>query len=92
LSRRKLAWIVVGVIVAHVAVFLAVARINPLPKTQFIPPPNFGFKQTTYVDPVNGERTVEREFRVSTKLAKPGTYEGQRKIEAWEAKPEVARQ
>ena len=92
MSRRKLTWIVVGVILAHIAAFLAVARINPLPKMQFIPPPNFGFKQTTYVDPVNGERTVEREFRVSTKLAKPGTYEGQRKIEAWEAKPEVARQ
>ena len=92
MSRRKLAWIVVGVIVAHVAAFLVVARINPFPKINFIPPPNFGFKQTTYADPASGERTVEREFRVSTKLAKPGTYEGQRKIEAWEAKPEVARQ
>jgi hypothetical protein len=82
----------VCVIVAHVAAFLAVARINPLPKTHFIPPPNFGFKQTTYVDPASGERTIEREFRVSTKLAKPGTYEGRRKLEAGEPKPEVAKQ
>ena len=92
MSRRKIVWIVVCVIAAHVAAFLVVARINPLPKTHFIPPPNFGFKQTTYVDPVNGERTIEREFRVSTKLAQPGTYEGRRKMESGEVKPEVAKQ
>ena len=92
MSRRKIAWIVVCVIAAHVAAFLVIAGINPLPKTHFIPPPNFSFKQTTYVDSLNGERTIEREFRVSTKLAQPGTYEGRRKGEAGGAKPEVARQ
>jgi hypothetical protein len=91
-SRRKIAWIVVGVIVAHFAAFLLIAHINPLSKTPFIAPPNFGFKQTTYVDPVSGEKTIEREFRVSTKLAQPGTYEGQQKIEEEKSKPEVARQ
>ena len=92
MSRRKLTWIVAGVILAHVVAFRVIARINPLPKVHFIPPPNFGFKQITYVDPENGEKTIEREFRVSTKLAQPGTYEGQRKIESGEAKPEVAKQ
>ena len=92
MNRRKLTWIVAGVILAHVVGFLAVARINPLPRTHFIPPPNFGFKQTTYVDPVSGERTIEQDFRVSTKLARPGTYEAPRKIDAGEAKPEVAKQ
>jgi hypothetical protein len=92
LSRKKLAWIIAGVILAHVAAFLVIARINPLPKTHLIPPPNFGFKQTTYVDPMNGERTIEREFRVSTNLAQPGTYDRQRRNEAGQAKPEVARQ
>ena len=92
MSRRKIAWIVVGVILAHVVAFLMVARINPLPKAHFIPPPNFGFKQTTYVDPASGERTIEREFRVSTKLAQPGTYEGRSKMETSQVKPEVAKQ
>jgi hypothetical protein len=82
----------VGVILAHVVAFLVVARINPLPKVHFIPPPNFGFKQTTYVDAASGERTIEREFRVSTKLAQPGTYEGRLKMENREVKPEVAKQ
>jgi len=92
LSRRTIAWIVAGVIGAHFAAFLIIARINPLPKTLFNPPPNFGFKQTTYIDPVSGEKTIEREFRVSTKLAQPGTYEEPQKIGAEKPKPEVARQ
>jgi len=92
LSRRRITWIVAGVILAHVAAFLIIARINPLPKTRFIPPPNFGFKQTTYVDPASGEKTIEREFRVSTKLAPTGTYAERQKSEGKEPKPEATQQ
>ena len=55
--------------------FAVVGRMRTLPKVKYIPPPNFGYKQTTYVDPATGEKTIEREIRVTTKLAPPGVYE-----------------
>ena len=73
MSWRTIAWIVAGVVAAHIAAFFVVGKWRALPKSPQIPPPNFGFKQTTYVDPKTGEKTVEQEFRVSTKLTPRGT-------------------
>ena len=79
MSRRKIAWIVLAVVAAHLAVFAGVSRMRALPKARYVPPPNFGYKQTTYVDPATGEKTIEREIRVTTKLAPPGVYEARTK-------------
>ena len=75
MSRRAIAWIILGVVAAHLAAFSVVSRMRALPKARYVPPPNFGYKQITYIDPATGEKTIEREIRVSTKLAPPGTYE-----------------
>ena len=79
MSRRKIAWIVLGVVAAHLAVFAIVGRMRALPQAPHIPPPNFGYKQTTYIDPATGEKTIEREIRVTTKLAPPWIYEARPK-------------
>ena len=77
MSRRAIAWLVLGVVAAHLAAFAVVSRMRTLPKSRHIPPPNFGYKTTTWIDPASGEKTVEREIRVTTKLAPKGTYEAQ---------------
>jgi hypothetical protein len=64
-------WIVAGVIVLHVAAFFVFGRMRALPKARYIPPPNFGYREEVYEDPKTGDRTIYREFRVSTKLAEP---------------------
>jgi hypothetical protein len=79
LSKRAIAWIVLGVIAAHLAAFSVVGRMKARPYAPYIPPANFGYKTTTYIDPVTGEKTIEREIRVTTKLAPAGTYEAQPK-------------
>jgi len=68
-KRRTTLWIVFAVVLAHVAAFLVLGRMRALPKARFIPPPNFGYKEEVYEDPKTGDRTIYREFRVSTKLA-----------------------
>ena len=70
-----------GAIAVHVAAFLVFGQMHPLPKSPYIPPPNFGVKTTTYVDPQTGEKTIEREIRVSTRLAPRGTWESRPKAE-----------
>ena len=79
MSRRAIAWIVLAVIAAHLAAFAVVSRMRTLPPAKYVAPPNFGYKTTTWIDPATGEKTVEREIRVTTKLAPKGTYEAQPK-------------
>ena len=79
MSRRAIAWIVLAVIAAHLAAFSVISRMKARPSSPYIPPANFGYKTTTYIDPATGEKTIEREIRVTTKLAPPGTYEAQPK-------------
>ena len=79
MSRRAIAWIVLGVIAAHLAAFSVVSLMKARPGARYVPPPNFGYKTTTYIDPATGGKTIEREIRVSTKLAPRGTYEAQPK-------------
>ena len=79
MSRRAIAWIVLGVLAAHLAAFSVVSRWRARPSARYEAPPNFGYKTTTYIDQATGEKTIEREIRVSTKLAPAGTYEAQSK-------------
>ena len=75
MSRRAIAWLVLAVVAAHLAAFAVVSRMRALPKARYVAPPNFGYKQTTWIDPKTGDKTIEREIRVTTKLAPKGTYE-----------------
>ena len=77
MSRRTIVWIVVGAVLLHGAAFWYFGRGSALPKARYSAPPNFGYKQTTYIDAETGDKTIEREIRVSTKLAPAGTYEAQ---------------
>jgi hypothetical protein len=70
-SRRTVLWIVVGAVLFHAALFLVFGRMRALPKTKYIPPPNFDYREQVYENPRTGERTVFREIEVSTKLADP---------------------
>ena len=79
MSRRAIAWIVLGVIAAHLAAFSVVSKWKARPPAKYVAPGNFGYQTTTYVNVLTGEKTIEREIRVSTKLAPPGTYEAQPK-------------
>lgn len=71
MTRRTLFRIIVVVLIAHVGLFFLFGKIRPLPKVRNVPPPNFGYKERTYIDPRTGEKEVHREIRVSTKLANP---------------------
>ena len=75
MSRRALISIVLAVILVHGAVLLLFAHMRALPKPPHtIPPPNFGFHEEVSEDPATGEKTILREYRVSTKLApRPAT-------------------
>ena len=62
----------------HVALFAIFGRMRALPKSHYIPPPNFGYAEETYKDVQTGEKLTYREIRVSTKLADPATMERMR--------------
>lgn len=69
MSRRTLFRIIVLVLIAHAGLFALFSQMRPLPKTRYVPPPNFGYKERVYIDPSTGEKEIHREIRVSTKLA-----------------------
>lgn len=69
MNRRTIFTIILGVLVLHAGLFLLMMQMRPLPKFRHVPPPNFGYKERTYVDPATGAKEVHREIRVSTKLA-----------------------
>ena len=61
--------IAMGVFVAHLAIFMLVARMRMDANPPVPPPkPNFFVAEETAVDPASGETIVHREIRVSTKL------------------------
>ena len=73
MNFRLLLCIGMGVFVAHLAVFMIIARVrlDRLPPPAPPPAPNFSSSEAMLVDPDTGEKSVVREFRVSTKLAEP---------------------
>ena len=71
MKRWQLVLLVSLVIAAHSVVFMLVFNLNPLPKTNVVPPPNFVAKERSWVDKETGERFTLHEYKVSTKLAMP---------------------
>ena len=73
MNFKLLLCIGMGVFVAHLAVFMILARwrLDRLPPAPPEPVQNFSVAEAVVVDPQTGEKTVHREFRVSTKLVEP---------------------
>lgn len=69
MKRRTVYTIILGVIVLHAGLFLLFGQMRALPKTRYVPPPNFGYKEERYENSKTGELTVYRQIRVTTKLA-----------------------
>lgn len=71
MNRSTLFIVAVAVLAFHGLAFWAFRNMKPLPQRGYIPPPNFIAKEAEIVDPETGEKTIYREFTVSTKLAEP---------------------
>ena len=69
MKKRTIVYIVISAIVFHVGLFYWFSQARALPKTRYVPPPNFRVRTEYYDDPKTGVRTLWREFRVSTKLS-----------------------
>lgn len=73
MNIRIIICIAMGVLVAHIAVMMIVFRLRfdamppPAPKPQ----PNFSVAEQVVVDPETGQKTIYRDFHVSTQLADP---------------------
>lgn len=69
---RPIAWVIAGVIALHLGAFWLVAGKHFLPKVRRAPPRepavNFAAGQRTTVDPATGEKVLERDYVVSTRL------------------------
>ena len=80
MNLKLLLCIGMGVFVAHLAVFMIIARVR-LDRLPPPPPPvqNFSSAEALVVDPQTGEKSVIREFRVSTKLVEPDTAQNRSK-------------
>lgn len=73
MNFKLLLCIGMGVFVAHLAVFMIIARVrlDRLPPPASPPVPNFSSSEAILLNPETGEKSVIREFRVSTKLVEP---------------------
>jgi hypothetical protein len=71
MKRSHIVLIVGVVVLLHVLGFWLISGTKPLPKANYIPPPNFSAKEASWVDEKTGERIIYREYKVSTKLALP---------------------
>jgi hypothetical protein len=60
--------VVAAVVVTHVVLFAFAGRVRPLPHVPYIAPPNFVARERAVENTKTGERTVYREFTVSTKM------------------------
>ena len=89
MNRRSVFRIILAVLVVHAALFVLFGQMRALPKTRYIPPPNFGYKEETYENPKTGERTVWREIRVTTKLANREKLAERENAQAAESEPET---
>lgn len=69
MNFRRIIVIVLVVLIVHAGIFFVITHVPALPKAHYIPPANFGTLTETYQDPKTGDKTIYREYRVSTKLA-----------------------
>ena len=70
MNLKLLLCIAMGVFVAHIAVFMIIfsVRSRQLPPPPVPPPPNFKYAEQVVVNPKTGDRVVNREITVTTKL------------------------
>jgi len=61
--------IVLGVLTAHIGVFMLLSHLRPQPKPAPHPRDNFSVKAASFTDSHTGEKMIYREFTVSTRLA-----------------------
>jgi len=71
MNRRQVILLALGVILAHAALFWLISGTRPLPKANYIAPPNFFARQATWDDKETGEHLVVHEYQVSTRLSLP---------------------
>lgn len=71
MKRRTAFLIGAGVLALHGAFFWWVANAKVLPPTAYIPPPNFVERSAEITDPKTGQKSIYREFTVSTRLENP---------------------
>jgi flagellar basal body-associated protein FliL len=78
-NLKLLFCIVMGVFVAHIAVFMMffTIRSRQMPSPPVSPPPNFKYAEEVVVNPKTRERVVNREITVSTKL-RTDLYQGRK--------------
>jgi len=76
MNARLIACIAMGVFVMHIGVIMLLTHLRPQPKLKPLPKPNFIVRtEVVIVDPATGEKTIEREITVTTKLAEPRLLE-----------------
>ena len=75
MNTRLLLCIAMGAFVAHLAVFMIIARlrIGRLPPPPPPPVRNFSVAEAVEIDPQSGQKIVRREFKISTTLAERET-------------------
>lgn len=71
MNRTTIFFIAVGVLALHGALFWLIANEKVLPKTPFVPRPNFVSMSSETTDPETGGKVIYREFTVSTKFLDP---------------------
>ncbi len=70
MSRRAWVLVITVVLAIHAGIAVLLAHMRALPKAPHsVPPPNFGFHEEVHENQVTGDKTVYREYTVSTKLA-----------------------
>lgn len=71
-GKGRLFGIITLVVLFHLGLFYYLADEKPLPKREYMPPPNFSVQQAQLSDPQTGEKLVYKEFTVSTEFAATG--------------------
>ncbi len=67
IPRKVWVLIILGTVGLHVAAYLVATQVRIKPP-RHVPRPNFNGYEEITLDPNSGERTIHREFVVSTKL------------------------
>lgn len=73
MNLRILACIAMGVFTTYIGVVMLISAAHRKPRIDPPLPRNFGSVATVIVDEKTGEKVVEREFTVTTKLLDPKT-------------------
>ena len=73
MSWRTWFYVITLVLLLHGVAFYFLGHPRPVPKTRQVPKPNFTFQEKSFENSPDGNRTIYREFKVSTRIAEPAT-------------------